>query len=348
MQFLKNESLAPYTAFKVGGPAKKLIILSSADEVTKVLKSAPHPPFWVLGYGTNCVISDKGLSGTVLMLRHGPAPTRDGTIVVADAATNWDEVVRYAIEQDLWGLELMSGIPGNVGAGLTGNIAAYGQQFAHSFAWADVLDLDSGQTKRLGQNDIEFSYRASSLQRQPDLIVLKVGLALSDRSSHELKYASALKIAQELSLKPTSLEARRKIILETRRRAGAIYDETDQQQEHTAGSFFKNPMVDEVTARRIATFEEFGRSIEEILEQSRIHGGNQFRASASHVLLAAGFKRGQTWGPVRLHPKHILKIENTGGATAHQIYEVAEVIIQTVKTKLGITLESEIRFLGEF
>lgn len=349
MQTLENAPLAPYTAFQVGGPAAKLLILNNANEVLQAhQKQFLTKPHWVLGYGTNCVISDKGLPGTVLMLRDGPTPSREHQTVVADAATNWDEVVRYAIEQDLWGLELMSGIPGNVGAGLTGNIAAYGQQFAHSFAWADILDLGSGQTKRLGQSDIEFSYRASSLQSQPDVIVLKVGLALSDQPNHELKYASALKVAQELGIEPTTLEARRQIILETRRRAGAIYDETDPSQEHTAGSFFKNPLVDRAVAEHLASFDESGKSVEELLEQNKIHGGNQYRVSAAHVLLAAGFQRGQSWGPVRLHPQHVLKIENTGSATAQQIYDVAHEIMRTVKASLGIDLEPEVRWLGEF
>jgi UDP-N-acetylmuramate dehydrogenase len=79
-----------------------------------------------------------------------------------------------------------------------------------------------------------------------------------------------------------------------------------------------------------------------------VHGGAQKRVSAAHVLLAAGFQRGQTWGPVRLHPDHILKLENTGGATAQQIYNVAMEIVNTVKNKLAVDLVPEVRFLGSF
>ena len=83
-------------------------------------------------------------------------------------------------------------------------------------------------------------------------------------------------------------------------------------------------------------------------ELNQVHGGAQMRVSAAHVLLAAGFSRGQTWGPVRLHPDHILKIENTGGATAQNIYDVAMEIQRTVLDKLSIELSPEVRFLGEF
>ncbi len=84
------------------------------------------------------------------------------------------------------------------------------------------------------------------------------------------------------------------------------------------------------------------------MQQNKIHGGDQARVSASHVLLAAGFKRGQNWGPVRLHPEHVLKLENIKGASAQQIFDVAMEIINVVQQKLAIALESEVKFLGEF
>ncbi|MEO5691039.1 MAG: hypothetical protein ABIQ64_02530, partial [Candidatus Saccharimonadales bacterium] len=72
------------------------------------------------------------------------------------------------------------------------------------------------------------------------------------------------------------------------------------------------------------------------------------RASAAHVLLAAGFKRGQSWGSVKLHDKHVLKIETLPGALAQDVYDVSHLVTQTVKAKLDITLDHEVRFLGEF
>ena len=117
---------------------------------------------------------------------------------------------------------------------------------------------------------------------------------------------------------------------------------------HTAGSFFRNPIVSEEAVDKLMAFEEHGRTADMLRKMNQVHGGAQKRVSASHVLLAAGFQRGQTWGPVRLHPDHILKVENTGGATAQQIYDVAQEIIQTVKQKLDIDLIPEVRFLGSF
>jgi UDP-N-acetylmuramate dehydrogenase len=155
-------------------------------------------------------------------------------------------------------------------------------------------------------------------------------------------------VAKEMNLTPNTLENRRTIILETRKRAGSMYDELDPHREKTAGSFFKASVVDEAVSRRLAEFDESGKSVDELLEQNKLQGGNSFRASAALVLLAAGFSRGQAWGPVRLHRKHVLKIENTGGASAQNIYDVAQEVFLTVKDKLGITLEPEAQFIGKF
>ena len=107
-------------------------------------------------------------------------------------------------------------------------------------------------------------------------------------------------------------------------------------------------MVTTEQAKELAAFDESGKTLERIINQSKVHGGSAQRASAAHVLLAAGFKRGQTWGSVRLHDKHVLKIETLPGANAQDVYDVAHLVIQTVKEKLGITLEPEVKFLGEF
>lgn len=344
MKILKNELLAKYTSFDVGGPAEKLIILNSSQEIMNINDSID----WVLGYGTNSVISDKGLTGVTVMLRDGPEPELKDNVIEIDSSTCWDEAVQFAIKNNLSGMELMSGIPGNAGAALSGNIGAYGQTIAHTFLWADVFNVKTNQVKRLSNKDIELSYRHSSLQEQKELIVLKMALELSDDVPDDLAYASAQRVADEMKITPNTLENRRKVILETRKRAGSIYDHSDPNREKTAGSFFKASVVDEQTSRHLATFDESGKTVDQLLEQNKLQGGNAFRASAALVLLAAGFSRGQSWGAVRLHKRHVLKIENSGGANAQQIYDVTQHIRSTVKEKLGISLETEAQFIGHF
>jgi UDP-N-acetylmuramate dehydrogenase len=346
IKHLTNTALAPYTTLGVGGPADVLLTATTYQEALEALKST-EGPIWFLGYGSNCLISDEGLPDTTIVWRGGEI-TREDTVLTTDAGVLWDDLVKEAIDHDLWGFELMSEIPSTVGGAIFGNIAAYGQQVSDTLLWAEVYDTNTGETYTLQHDDITFAYRQSSLQAEPHRKILRAGFGLSKTPIHTLKYDSALAIADELQLDASDIKQCRQIIIETRTRAGSIYHYDDPKSERTAGSFFKNPLVSIEQARMLATFDETGKSLDRILNQSKIHGGNAQRASAVHVLFAAGFHRGQTWGNVRLHPSHVLKIETLPGATAQEVYDVAQRIVRTVKEKLDIALEPEVKFLGKF
>src|SRR5687768_1370429 len=133
-KILKNVSLAQYTSFKVGGNAQTLIELEPQDNLSDVaIAYSRKGPVWVLGWGTNCLISDKGLPGTVILNRTGAIKKLSPTRFSVDSGTNWDEFIRELIKNNLWGLEFTSGIPGGTGAAVVGNIAAYGHKVADYF-----------------------------------------------------------------------------------------------------------------------------------------------------------------------------------------------------------------------
>lgn len=351
MQILKNEGLAAYTSFGTGGPAETLIKVEKTDEIIEALK-ASEPPIWFLGSGANVLISDEGLPGATLHLDTHDIEFKeqDGTtVVIADAGVEWDQLVRESIERGKWGFERTSGIPGSVGAAVVGNIAAYGQAVSDTLMWIEAINVSDRHMDHvcLSADELGLGYRTSDFQTPTlkDYIVVRAAFKLENKP-RELEYASALKVADEKGWNPENLNERRDIIMEARRRAGSLLDKKTNAK--TAGSFFKNPDVTPEQAERIMSFEENAVSQKDIKSQNKIHGGKTTRVSAAHVLLAAGFKRGQSWGPVRLHPEHVLKIENTGDATSQQIYDVAQEIIQTVKEKLGVDLVPEVRTLGKF
>ncbi|HEX8390322.1 MAG TPA: FAD-binding protein [Candidatus Saccharimonadales bacterium] len=340
--------LAPYTSLHVGGPAAKLAMPTSRQAVLELLDSTnDETQLQLFGYGCNSLISDDGLPGTTIIWRGGDI-RQDGDVVVTDAGVWWDELVRYCIDQGLWGLELTSEIPGSVGAGVFGNIAAYGQQISDTLLWIEVFDRTSHQTRRLTKQDISFSYRESSLQVSPELCILQAAFSLSRQPLHAVRYDTILTVAEELSVDLATLDGRRQATIETRRRAGSLWHFDDPTAQRTAGSFFKNPLVTPEQAVHLAAYDESGKTLERINRQNKVHGGSSHRASAAHVLLASGFARGQTWGNVRLHPDHVLKIETLPGATAQDVYAVSQEIIATVQAKLNITITPEVRFFGTF
>ena len=348
MQLQKDISLAAFTSLKVGGNAENFYLPSTYDDVVALLKTLPpSEACWFLGFGSNSLISDSGLPGATILWRGGNIELVEDELV-ADAGAWWDDVVVYASNKQLWGLELMSEIPSSVGGAVFGNIAAYGQQVSDTLSWVEVFDRNEQKIKRLKKEDITFAYRESSLQSQTHLIILRVAFKLAPHKLHDLRYASAVAVAEELGSDTETLEGRRQTIIETRRRAGSIYHPDDQDSQQTAGSFFKNPLVTIDQAKHLARYDETGKTLARIHEQNKIHGGDSHRASAAHVLLAAGFNRGQTWGNVRLHPDHVLKIETLEGATASDVHNVVKHIVMTVQDRLDITLTPEVRFLGDF
>lgn len=348
MKILNDQNLADYTSLKAGGRAESLVALEPGDSLRDVINQVSGP-IWMLGYGTNCLISDQGLPGTVILNRSGRLEKQGPTRFKADSGLNWDDLVQEVIDSNLWGVEFASGIPGGVGAAIVGNIAAYGHRVADVFVEASIFNPSDGSVITWYKDDFGFDYRTSILQRADNqhLVILDATFEFSREPTKDLEYASAIKTGQELNIQPDTLENRRKIIMETRRRAGSLLQD-NSVGPWTAGSFFKNPLVDEKQVEAIIAHEEAGITPQQLLRQNQLHSGDKARVSAAHVLLAAGFHRGQTWGNVRLHPDHILKVENLGNATAKEMYDVVQHILQTVKAKLDIDLEPEVRFLGDF
>lgn len=348
MKILHDVPLNKWTSFATGGLAERMLVIEDTREVLDALFHADKP-LWFLGSGANVLISDHGLDGTVVHLdTHEIVVEED--LLIADAGVDWDTLVQKSITLKKWGLERMSGIPGDVGAAVVGNIAAYGQAVSDTLQWVEVVDTSSSKPtiEKLEAKKLGLKYRFSDFQTRKlrSMLIVRAAFKLEDEP-RELTYASATKVADELKLNPDDLIQRRKIILEARRRIGSLQIGKDAKTK-TAGSFFRNPEINPKQAEKIMAYEERGINYEAIKKQNQVHGGSVTRVSAAHVLLAAGFKRGQSWGDVRLHPDHILKIENTGHATSQDIYDVAQEIIQTVKEDLGIKLEPEVRFLGKF
>lgn len=347
MQIASDFPLAPFTSFHTGGSAEHAVIIDSLDQLDTALASTDKID-WVLGYGCNSLISDGGLPGTTLIFRGGSV-VREGNLIIADAGAWWDDLVQYTIANGLWGLECTSAIPGGIGAAVVGNIAAYGQAVADTLQWIDVLDLEKHERKTLQASELGLEYRRSVLlQSNRSLVVLRAAFALHDAPTKPIKYESALVVAREKNYDVDTLEGRRAAVLGARAFASSLWDYRDENAGKTAGSFFRNPLVDAEAAERIMSYDETGKSLELLKKMNAEMSNDLSRVSAAHVLLAARFQRGQTWGDVRLHPQHVLKLENVGNASAQNIYDVSKEIVTTVKEKLGVVLEPEVHFLGKF
>ena len=346
-KILQKVELAPLTSFKVGGPAESYLKLTSARNFHKFAKNDAEIN-WVLGSGTNVLISDRGLEGLTLHFSAGQIDYKHrDCLLIADAGAVWDDLVSFSIKHKLWGVEMMSGIPGTVGGAVAININAYGQTLSDVIEWVEVYDPRKKLFEKIGFQNDRWGYKKSPFDSS-ESVILRTALRLGEKSTTELKYVSALSYAQKSGLDIKDLDARRKIILGTRSEAGSLIDETESGRAKTCGSFFKNPIVKSNQIKRLLAHDETAFSEKDLLAMNKLQDNENGRVSAAHILLAAGFKRGQTFGKVRLHPNHVLKIENYADATAQEIFEVAKLIQITVKIKLGIDLDFEVKTLGFF
>ena len=211
--------LAPYTAFRVGGPAELLATVTSAEALAQavVAARAHSVPCRVLGAGSNVLVSDAGLRGLVLLNRarstaFGPDHVR------AESGTSFSTLARHCISRGLAGLEWAVGIPGTVGGAVVGNAGAWGGDVASVLVEARVLGAD-GQVGVWPARRFDFSYRSSALKGAPGLqaVVLEAAFALApgDRQALEARVAE--------------IAARRK---------------ASQPAGATCGSVFKNPPGD--------------------------------------------------------------------------------------------------------
>ena len=348
MQLQNNVPLAQFTSLNVGGTAQELATPATTGELITAASATTSP--WVLGYGTNSLISDAGLPGRTLRIVNGTIEYVDN-LLIADAGVWWDEVVKEAISRNLWGLELMSAIPGGVGGAVVGNIAAYGQAISDTLVWIDVYDTKQQKQMRIEAHELDLTYRHSNLQHDDrrHLVILRAAFELSSQPKKDVSYQRVTDIAERDNHDLSTLDGRRQAVLQAREEAGSLWDYRDKHHSsHNAGSFFRNPLISPEQVDAIIAHDESGTTADQIRKMNQTHGGSSTRVSAAHVMLAAGFSRGQSWGTVRLHPSHVLKLETLPGATATDVYAVVQEIEQTVREKLSIELMPEPRLFGEF
>jgi UDP-N-acetylmuramate dehydrogenase len=163
----ENFPLKGLTTFKIGGPAQFFVAVKNIDELTKAVQFAKSKrvPIFVLGGGSNVLISDTGVAGLVIKMEIKGIEIKEDEsnikTVIAGAGENWDGFVAFAVEHGLYGLENLSLIPGTVGAAPIQNIGAYGAEVRHSISWVEVFDQGTLELKKLTNEECAFSYRDS-------------------------------------------------------------------------------------------------------------------------------------------------------------------------------------------
>ena len=347
----RDVPLAPLTTLGVGGAAHTFVDALDGEGVAAALAWASEQdlPTFVLGGGSNVVISDRGWPGLVLRVRDERcsfASDGDDVIARAGAGLDWDAFVAIAVGMGLAGLECLSGIPGFVGGAPIQNVGAYGQEVAETIEAVRFIDRSSGATGSVRNEDCGFAYRQSRFKRDlaGSCVVTEVQFRLRRGGPPTLRYPElAAQIAERAGADP-SLEEVRELVLDLRRRKAMVVDPQDPNTR-SAGSFFTNP---ELSSEALAALERAvdHRGVDPASMPRYPAEGGRTKVPAAWLIEQAGFRKGQEMGPAAISSRHSLAIVNRGEASASDILALAGTIRRGVRGCFDITLEPEPRFIG--
>lgn len=345
----ENIPLAPFTTLQIGGPARYFVQARSEAQIAEALHFAAEHSFetFVLGGGSNLVVSDEGFPGLVLQIGlHGVEIEDRGTEVLfrARAGENWDGLVGLTVSRTCAGVECMSGIPGTVGGTPVQNVGAYGQEVSQTIEFVRVLDVIAGEVRNLSNADCRFAYRTSifNTDQQGRYIVLEVGYKLKAGGNPTIEYAD-LKNFFATSGRNPSLQDVRQAVRRIRQSKAMLIMPGDEDCR-SAGSFFKNPIVPQEEAERVRSLAR-QRFPNELIAEYRADNG-KVKLSAAWLVEHSGFQKGFSRGPVGISRKHALAIVNRGGGTARDIIGLKDEIQDKVQEWWGVRLQPEPVFLG--
>ena len=317
MKTYENISLKPYNTFGIDVCARKLLVVEPGDEVPPL-----EGEVLVIGAGSNMVFT-KDYEGTVITFARKPQfSICNSRFVSAWAGTVMDDLIQWTLDHNLYGLENLSAIPGTVGASAVQNVGAYGAEAKDFIESVEAYDLQERRHCTFSNADCHFAYRDSLFKHLPGrYLILRVTYRLSETFTPNLSYKALEGLPHDTA------QQLRDAIAELR------WSKLPRPEEHgSAGSFFKNPVVDEPTYLRLKAEHP------DMPEAHRTDGG--YKLSAGWLIDRAGWK-GRTQGRAGVWPKNALVLYNADGCTGDEVRALAATIQQDVKQKFGVTLDPE-------
>lgn len=277
-----------HITFRVGGPAACFLTPSTKEQIREILHICQEEktPYFILGNGSNLLVSDQGFDGVVLQVyKNMNQVTVEGEHLRVQAGALLSATARKALEAGLTGMEFAAGIPGTMGGAAVMNAGAYGGEMKDILESVTVLTPE-GEQKELKNEELQLGYR-TSVVKEKGYIVLEAVLSLKKGD-------------------PEAIKSRMDELKEQR--------VTKQPLEYpSAGSTFKRP-------------EGY---------------------FAGKLIMDSGLA-GYQVGGAQVSEKHCGFVINAGGATARDVRTLMDNVRDIVYKKYGVTLEPEVKFLGDF
>jgi UDP-N-acetylmuramate dehydrogenase len=353
MLLQENRPLAPFTTFGIGGPARWFLTAEREDEIAEAAAWAQERSIglFVLGGGSNLLVADAGFNGLVLRVglqgieahRNHGGGNEERKVYRAAAGEDWDHFVQRTVEDNCAGLECLAGIPGTVGGTPVQNVGAYGQEVASTIRSVRLFDLKEKAFVELAGSECGFAYRRSRFNTvdRNRYVVTRVDYGLNEGGAPTLGYGDLQKAFPAGTTAPLAEVAA--AVRRIRNSKGMLLVDGDPDCR-SAGSFFKNPVIDDARVRRIETVSgEEPPRFASGLEPGDV---SCVKVPAAWLIERAGFRKGYTRGSAGVSSRHTLALINRGGAKAADILALANEIRSAVENRFGIHLEMEPVLLG--
>ena len=321
-------------SFGVEQRAARLVEFETPDDLRELFRGSIPERWYVLSGGNN-ILFTRDYDGVLitpvgrqitLLLDDG-----ESVLVRAEAGVEWDDLVEWAVERGLWGIENLSLIPGKAGAAPVQNIGAYGCEAKDTIERVEMFCVETGTMLTLDGGHCGFAYRESVFKHElrGRVIITSVVLRLHRTPQPKLGYGDVER----------EVEARGGVSLRNIREAISAIRRAklpDPKQTGNAGSFFKNPVVEAPVAERLLA--QWPDMPHYPAPEGRV------KLAAGWLIDRAGWK-GRSEGHVGVHERQALVLVNRGGATGSEVLAFARKVQQAVHERFGVEIDTEVNIL---
>lgn len=304
----KNVLLKDFTTYKIGGPAKYFFIAKTKEDLIKALIAAKELklPFFILGGGSNILVSDKGLKGLVIKMQLQEVKVA-GEKVYAEAGLGLTKLSNFVAENSFSGMEWATGIPGTVGGAIYGNAQAFGVKISDFVENVEVLNIKDLKINKLLKRQCNFSLKNSIFKKEKKLIIISVNFKFPVGNKTQITETIRNNLYHRNTKHPMSFPS--------------------------AGSTFVNPEVVIKNEKLLALYPEL------------INFNKQGTIPAGFMIEKCGLS-GRQIGKAKISEKHCNFIINNGGAKAKDILLLIKLAKKKVKKLFKINLEAEVQLVG--
>ncbi|OGI64189.1 UDP-N-acetylenolpyruvoylglucosamine reductase [Candidatus Nomurabacteria bacterium RIFCSPLOWO2_01_FULL_41_21] len=337
MKILRDFDLKPLNTFGISAKARFFVEIRAEAEF-KELSSLPEfkeNEKLFLGSGSN-VLFTKDFSGIVVLNKLTGVEVlhedNENTLVRAMSGEVWHDLVCFAVERGLWGIENLSLIPGTVGAAPMQNIGAYGAELKNTLESVEAYNVKTGEKRIFARDECGLGYRDSIFKNElkDKYFITAITLRLSKIPKKNLEYKILKNYLTEKNIINPNLKEISEAVCSIRRSKLP-----DPKVIGNAGSFFKNVFVNEEKQQEL---------LKQYPDMPFFKEGGVVKIPAGWLIEKCGWK-GKRVGNTGVHERQALVVVNHGGATGAEIKSLAERIIASVHTKFDLILTPEVNLI---